>query len=35
MVFFLCYEFEELIFGGAYFRNFTVIHFLEEFVDRI
>ena len=22
---FLCYEFGELIFGGAYFRNFTVI----------
>ena len=24
---FLCYRFEELIFGGAYFRNFTVLTF--------
>ena len=24
---FLCYDFEGLIFGGAYFQNFTVVSF--------
>ena len=27
---FLCYDFGALIFGGAYFRNFTVYMYLQE-----